>query len=328
MKAKPKTAVLCGGDSSERAVSMLSGMAVAEALAMRGIDVVSIDVRGTDFLKVMRDSGVEVAFLALHGSFGEDGQIQAILDAAAIPYTGSGARASKLGMDKAAAKQTLMEHGVPTPRYHVAGPADDGVALRAAADDLGWPVVVKPPCGGSSVGVSIARTPREFDAAVGRSRELEHDVMLEEYIPGRELTVAVINGRALPVIEIICSGFYDFKNKYTKGHTEYVVRPALPEAVERAVLDAGVATYTCLGCAGAARVDVRLDPSNRPWVLEINTIPGMTATSLLPKAARAVGIEFPELCEMMVEDALDRFPARLSDAQKAGQAGVEKRASA
>ena len=328
MKTKPRTAVLYGGNSVEREVSVLSGMAVAEALKSAGFDVASIDARG-DFIGAFRESKAEVAFLALHGAFGEDGQIQLILDDAGIPYTGSGPEASRVGMDKTATKKILVENGIRTPQCHLAGPLDGDDLLHRAAEKLGYPTVVKPPCGGSSLGVSIARTVRELDAAVAWARQLESNVLLEKYVPGRELTVAVINGRALPVIEIICRGFYNFKAKYTKGHTEYVVEPRLAPAVEQAVKEAGAATYRCLGCAGAARVDLRLDEANAPWVLEINTIPGMTATSLLPKAARAVGIEFPQLCEMMIADALERRGAmQKSSANKRGAAVAKKRASA
>jgi len=329
---KLRVAVLDGGDSTEREVSLRSGRAVVEILRSRGWDVVEIDA-ATDYLRRFRESGAGVAFLALHGAFGEDGRIQRVLENEHIPYTGSGPEASRKGMDKPLSKELMAAAGVCTPDFILiepqAGPgaaaveptAGDGF-LAEAARKLGFPIVVKPPCGGSSVGVAIARDAAELAQAVSAARRYETNVLLERYVPGRELTVAVLNGSTLPVIEIICPGFFDYQAKYTKGVTEYVVKPALSAAVESAVRSAALETYRCLGCSGAARVDIRLDPANVPWVLEINTIPGLTATSLLPKAAKAVGIEFGELCERMIADALERH------AQNSGDNVVEERASA
>lgn len=323
---KPKTAVLFGGRSAESEISRLTGMAVMGALKERAYDVVGIDICG-DYIGELRQNGVAVAFLALHGEFGEDGQIQAILNREGIPYTGSGADASKLGMDKAASKRILAERGVPTPRFRVACPGDDPEAIAGEAARLGYPLVAKPRCGGSSIGMSVVKTPDELGPAIAKSRSFEPDVLLEEFIEGRELTVGVMCGTPLPIVEIVCEGTYDYNNKYLAGRTQYHVNPKLPDAAARAVQEAGVATYRCLGCEGAARVDVRLDRCNRPWVLEINTIPGMTATSLLPKAARAAGIEFPELCEMILTDALRRR-RQAAGLQQTGEDVGEKRASA
>jgi len=308
MKQKHKTAVLYGGNSRERQISCLSGIAVLDALKGRGFDVAGVDVR-EDFLAAIRDMGADVAFLALHGFFGEDGQIQAILDQEGIPYTGSGPQACRIAMDKPAAKRVLIENNIPTPEFFVAGPTVSEDTITDAALRLGYPLVVKPPNDGSSLGVSIVHNLRELAEAVSEVREFSAAVLIERYIRGRELTVGVFNDRALPPIEIKCPGFYDFKAKYTTGRTEYIVNPPLDDIVAAALEEVARGTYRCVGCSGAARVDIRLDESGLPYVLEINTIPGLTATSLLPKAAQAAGIGFGELCEMMISDALERASA-------------------
>jgi len=312
MKGKPKTAVLYGGDSREREISRLSGMAVSGALKGRGFEVTDIDVR-EDFLTILRESAAGVAFLALHGEFGEDGRIQAILEDAGIPYTGSGPEASRIGLDKPATKRLLVENGVRTPEFHLAGPSTTDDAIGRAAEELGYPLVIKPPADGSSLGVSIVHNTYELAAAVAKVRETDSCVLMEQFIRGRELTVGVFNGRTLPAVEMICSGFYDFKAKYMTGRTQYVIAPKLPVVVATALEEAAVRTYTCIGCTGVARVDLRLDESGAPYVLEINTIPGLTATSLVPKAARAAGLEFGELCEMMVADAVEQHRSRIGE---------------
>jgi len=309
MKRKPRTAVLYGGDSRERKISCLSGMAVSRALRSRDFEVVEIDIR-EDFLKALRRTAADVAFLALHGAFGEDGQIQEILEKAHIPYTGSGPEASRVAMDKPTTKRLLMENGIPTPEFHLAGPTTTQDMIKQAAEELGYPVVIKPPADGSSLGLSIVHNARELAAAVAAVRKTDPCVLMERFIDGRELTVAVFDGRALPAIEINCRGCYDFKTKYTSGRAEYIIPPDLPPLAARALEEAALGTYACVGCTGVARVDIRLDDSNVPYVLEINTIPGLTVTSLVPKAAQAEGIEFEELCEMMVADAFEQHRLR------------------
>ncbi|NQT20739.1 MAG: D-alanine--D-alanine ligase [Planctomycetes bacterium] len=321
MKPKPRTAVLYGGDSREREISRLSGAAVSQALKSSGFDVIDIDVRD-GFLEPIIDSGAEVAFLALHGEFGEDGQIQAILEEARIPYTGSGPRAARIAMSKPTTKRLLIENGIATPEFCLAGPAANDAAIARAAEELGYPIVTKPSSDGSSLGISIVPAPSLLADAVAKVRETDACVLLERFIPGRELTVGMFNGRALPPIELRCPGFYDFKAKYTSGRTEYIIQPELTIDVANALEQAAVETYACVGCAGVARVDVRLDDSGVPWILEINTIPGLTATSLVPKAARAAGIEFARLCEMMIDDALQRHQT------VTGEAIARKKASA
>ena len=239
-----------------------------------------------------------------------------------IPYTGSGPDASRIAMNKPAAKRLLIENDIPTPEFCFVGPSATVTAIERGAQELGYPLVVKPPADGSSLGVSIVNNTRELATAVAKVHETDTCVLMERFIRGRELHVGIFNGRTLPVIEIKCNGFYDFKAKYTTGRTEYIVSPALPEAARHALEEAALATYACVRCTGVARVDVRLDESNVPYVLEINTIPGLTATSLVPKAARAAGIEFGELCEMMIAGAIERHTTQI------GERVGEKKASA
>ena len=318
----PGTAVLYGGDSRECEISRLSGMAVSEALRSRGLDIIDIDVRN-GFLETLADSKAKVAFLALHGGFGEDGQIQAILEEAGIPYTGSGPTASRIAMSKPATKRLLIQNGIATPEFCLAGPAAGEGTIIQAAEELGYPLVTKPPGDGSSLGVSIVSDPSELHDAVAKVRETDPCVLMERFIAGRELTVGVFNGRALPPIELRCPGFYDFNAKYTTGRTEYIIPPELTLAAANALEEAALKTYACIGCAGVARVDVRLSESGVPYVLEINTIPGLSATSLVPKAARAAGIDFAKLCEMMIDDALERHQQ-----PKTGEIVGQKKASA
>jgi len=322
MNPKPKTAVLYGGNSSEREVSCLSGMAVSQALKSLGYDIVDIDVRG-DFVRALKANKVEAAFLALHGAFGEDGRMQTILDGLNIPYTGSGAAASRLGMDKCATKRLLAEKNVPTPAWVLLKFEDRETRLVEAVNELGLPLIVKPPADGSSIGISLAGDTARLFEAVEHARRYDACVLLEQFIAGRELTVGILNGVVLPVIEIACGGLFDYQAKYTKGGTKYEINPRLDASVAERVRNAALTTYRCVGCSGAARVDIRLDDSGTPFVLEINTIPGLTATSLVPKAAAAVGIEFCQLCEMMLADALEQRKAKTSG----GEIG-EKKATA
>jgi D-alanine--D-alanine ligase len=260
-------------------------------------------------MRRVTEGGFEVAFIALHGASGEDGGVQRLLANAGVPYTGSGPTASRLAMDKPATKRLLVENRIPTPPFYVPGPCADEDTIARAADRLGWPIVVKPTGGGSSLGVTIVREPRDLAEAVAQVRQSDPCVLVEQYIPGRELTVGVFNLEALPPIEIRCDDWYDYAAKYTTGKTQYIVNPRLSMAVSRALDEAALGTYLCLECADAARVDARLGDDGIPYILEVNTIPGLTATSLLPKAARAAGIEFGQLCEMMVNDALRRRAA-------------------
>ncbi len=294
--------VFMGGESSEREVSLRTGAAAAAALRRREYEVREIDIRG-DWLAAIRGAGVDAAFLALHGRFGEDGCIQGALELARIPYTGSGVAASALAMSKVLAKRVAAAAGVPC----AADALYEGEALsNPAPPAFGFPLVVKPDREGSTVGIAIVRGPGDLREAVAQAARFDGRVLAEAYVAGREITVGIVNGRVLPAIEIVPksgSGFYDYASKYTAGKTEYVI----PVPMDRDLL-ARAADYTRRAAAalflrGAARVDYRIDAAGNLFFLEANTIPGMTETSLLPKAARFDGMSFEELVEEILDDA-------------------------
>lgn len=293
-----KVGVLLGGWSSEREVSLATGAAVAGALRDKGWDVVTIDA-GPDLATRLVDEGVDVAWIALHGRGGEDGCVQGLLEVLRIPYTGSGVMASAVAMDKIATKRMLR--GVPglvMAEQVVARAGDPWPA------DLGGAVIVKPSVGGSTVGMQIVEDPAAWDAALAAAIAEHPEVLVEEVVRGEEITVAVLDGRALPVVRIIPeSGFFDFAAKYEKGKTVYEVPAALPDAVVAEAQRAAVAAYEGVGCRGLARADFLVRADGTPVFLEINTLPGMTATSLSPMAAGSVGIDFATLCEKVLQGA-------------------------
>ncbi len=297
-----RVGVFLGGESSEREVSLRTGAAAVAALLRKGYPVREIDVTG-DWLAVVRESGVEVAFLALHGRFGEDGCIQGALELARIPYTGSGVAASAVSMSKVLAKRVVASVAVPCAPDTLLDEADPA---PPPPPGIGFPLVVKPDREGSTVGVGIVRNPQEWAPAVAAAREYDPRVLVEAYVPGREITVGILNGRVLPAIEIVPksgTGFYDYRAKYTAGQTEYVI----PVPMHRDLLERA-AEFTRNGAAalqlrGAARLDYRVDPAGNLFFLEANTIPGMTETSLLPKAAKFDGISFEDLVERILDDA-------------------------
>lgn len=292
-----KIAVLKGGPGSERAVSLKSAESVVEALRTLGADVVEVDVVSPDF---ELPEGVEIAVNIIHGTFGEDGQLQAIMEAKGVPYTGAGVETSRVAFDKNLSKEKFVAAGVPTPRSQV---------LKLDGDDslhLDLPVVVKPPREGSSVGVHIVRTQEELRSALDDARRFGVETLVEEFIEGKELTVGVIGGTVLPVIHIEpVEGFYDINNKYPwmsgTGKTLYHCPADLDEATTRRVQQAALEAMRAVGVEVYGRVDVMLRHDGQPFVLEINTIPGMTVSSLLPKAARVAGLEFPQLMERIIE---------------------------
>ncbi len=295
-----RVGVFYGGVSAEREVSLRTGAAVAAALRRKGHAVREIDIR-EDWLGTVRDAGVDAAFLALHGRFGEDGCIQAACELARLPYTGSGVAASAIAMSKVLGKRLASASGVPCPPDAVYEGA--GIA-GAKPPSFGFPLVVKPDREGSTVGVTIVRGPSEWEEALATAARYDSRVLAEGYVPGREITVAVLNGRVLPAIEIVPkSGFYDYRSKYTAGETEYVI----PVPMERDILQRA-AEYTrrashAMQLRGAARLDYRVDPAGNVFFLEANTIPGMTETSLLPKAAKFDGTPFDDLVEEILSDA-------------------------
>jgi D-alanine--D-alanine ligase len=296
-----KIAVLMGGPSEERAVSLRSGAAVVNALTSTGAKVMSVDVREAGFVLSVK---ADVVFIALHGTFGEDGTLQRMLEEHGIAYTGSGSHASACAFDKIAAKGRFKAAGIPTPKCEVFDRARCDLKRLAA---LGFPLVVKPSRQGSSVGVSIVQEETDLEEACQIAWRYDHHLLAEQFITGRELTVGIFDGRALPVIEIRPKhDFFTYEAKYTKGQTDYLVPAPLDKSVEGQVKAAALRAHDCLGCRDLSRVDLILGEKNQPFVLEVNTIPGFTETSLVPKAAAAAGIEFRDLCARLVALALAR----------------------
>ena len=294
MLASKKIAVLMGGPGSERQVSLASGAAVLKALLGLGLTAEAVDVTGTT---IDLPPGTDLAFNVIHGTFGEDGRLQEILEGLGIPYTGAGVRSSRTAFDKNLAKAAFIAAGVPTPRAEIID-----VSAGPRLPSFAAPFVVKPPREGSSVGVHIVREQAAAAAAMADAAKYGDDILVEEFIEGRELTVGILDDMALPIVHIAPrDGFYDMANKYPwmsgGAGSDYYCPADLDEATTRAVQQAALAAHRSLGVEIYSRVDVLLDAHNRPFVLEANTIPGMTETSLLPKAAAAIGISFPELCQ-------------------------------
>ena len=295
-----KIAVLCGGSSSEREVSLRSGSAVANALRSLGADALKIDVRDGNF---HLPAGTELAFNALHGTFGEDGAIQAILEEKGIPYTGEGEECSRMAFDKIESKKRFVECGVPTAPYLT--------LQKGEVPDLPLPYVVKVPCQGSSVGVYLVKAMNERDVALQKAFTQAETILVEALVHGRELTVGVLGETVLPIIEIRPrGGFYSYENKYTwtnrGGAAEHQCPARLSPMEKERVESAALAAHRSLELEIYSRVDVILDENREPQVLEVNTIPGMTETSLLPEAAAAAGISMSRLCECIVQLSLER----------------------
>ncbi|MBI3608684.1 MAG: D-alanine--D-alanine ligase [Nitrospirae bacterium] len=303
MSASLRIGVLMGGTSAERDVSLKTGAAVLAALRRKGYDAVAIDVDATVPERLARER-VQLAFIALHGRLGEDGAIQGLLEVLGIPYTGSGVLASALGMDKVVSRRLFEAEGLPVPRY---------VLLTRAASipplpfPVPFPVVVKPNGEGSSVGVSIVSQAAELPAALAQAFEYDRRVLIEAYIAGKEIQVGILGERALGAIEIrLKTAFYDYVAKYTPGMSEHIFPAPLPPDVTRRTLDVALTAFRALGCEGYGRVDCLVDEAGTPYVLEVNTLPGLTETSLLPDIARGVGIAFDDLVEAIVTAARGR----------------------
>jgi len=303
MKIDRRIGVLMGGTSAEREVSLRSGKSVEAALRAQGLEVEAIDV-GSDIVEELRGKRVEVAFIALHGRGGEDGTIQGLLEWLGIRYTGSGVLASALAMNKVYSKRLFQSSGLLTPPYRALRSVDNA-AMSALLGELGLPVVVKPLEEGSTIGVSIVREEEELEPAFQRAFDHGCCILVEKYIPGKEITVGILGEEPLPPIEIVpASGFYDYRAKYTAGLTQYRVPPSLPRPLLSRIQEVGMGAHRALGCSGFSRVDLRLDDDGAPYVLEVNTVPGMTETSLLPKAAAAAGYDFCALTRKILELAL------------------------
>jgi D-alanine-D-alanine ligase len=302
MLSGKKIAVLMGGPGSEREVSLASGKAVLKALLGLGLDAVAVDVITTH---VDLPEGTDLAFNVIHGTFGEDGQLQDALEKLGVPYTGAGSASSKLAIHKSRAKEKFLAAGVPTARSETVSLSPGMVPdLTIQA-----PLVIKPPLEGSSVGIQIVKVQDQVPAALLKAAEKYSEVLVEEFIEGKELTVGILNNLTLPVVHIAPpSGVYDMASKYpwlsgAQG-SEYFCPADLDLETTMAVQAAALAAHRSLGVEVYSRVDVLLDSQNRPFVLEANTIPGMTETSLLPKAAAAIGISFPDLCKSIAEISL------------------------
>ena len=304
--------VLMGGQSSERDISLKTGAAVHQSLIRRGYDAVAIDVTNR-LPQDLQAHKIAIAFLALHGPGGEDGTIQGFLDTLGIPYTGSGVQASAVGMHKEITKTLLAAHDIPVPPGTVISRGETPSLVKILKEtQLKLPVVVKPASQGSTIGVTIVRHRNQWKDALILAHRYDSEAMVEGYIPGHEATVSIlgkanIEVQVLPAVEIVApGGFYDFSAKYQKGKTQYLCPAPLPTKVLRHISELASRTYKVLGCEGAARVDFRITSRGRPYVLEINTVPGMTETSLLPMAAARAGIDYDSLVEWILQSALDR----------------------
>ncbi|MCX5720104.1 MAG: D-alanine--D-alanine ligase [Nitrospirae bacterium] len=330
MLTEKKIGVLMGGQSAEREVSLRSGNAIYNALKGLGYRTVAIDA-GSDLCSVLISNKIEIAFLALHVGYGEDGSVQGMLEVLGIPYTGSKVLASALAMDKDASKKIFIYHDIPVPPFivvisnkqNIAPPTHPSPsrgegkgggevlgsrlwALGSEQIDFPLPWVVKPATEGSSVGVSIVRDKVNLREAVEKAGSLSEKVMIEKYIEGKEIHIGILDEKVLGGVEVRPSlEFYSYEAKYTAGLTEYILPPEIDSKAYEKAKDAALSAHSALGCKGATRVDLRVDGEGNPYVLEVNTIPGMTETSLLPKIARHAGLDFPALIEEILRGAID-----------------------
>jgi D-alanine-D-alanine ligase len=301
-----KIAVLKGGPGSERAVSLATGTGVSKALRSLGAIVTEVDVENSDFAL---PNDIELAFIALHGTFGEDGQVQQILEDRGVPYTGEGVAESRLAFDKIPSKEKFTTHGVATPHWEI--------IHLGQQPSLPLPYVIKAPRQGSTVGVYIVNEASQVASALSEAAKYDDELLVEEFIPGRELTIGVLGDLALPILEIIPkSGFYDFNDKYPflnpqgGGGAEHICPAEIPDDLASRIQDLALLACLSLGLKVYSRVDVRLSERSEPFVLEINTIPGMTEASLLPEAAAVAGISYPELCRRVIELSLAARPQK------------------
>lgn len=295
---RKRIGVLMGGFSPEKEISFKTGKAILRALLEKNYQVLSIEVDGSLAEQLLKEN-IEIAFIALHGPLGEDGSVQGLLEVMGIPYTGSCVLASALAMNKIMAKKIFCYHQLPTPQFQTIFYGSD-----LAMVTLPLPVVVKPACGGSTIGTSIVSSPSELDAALREAAQYDQELLIEEYIDGVDITVGVLNGEYLPPIEIVPkSGFYSYESKYTPGKTEYIIPARLSQETTEKAQTLGLTAYRALQCSGAARVDFRADRHGNLTILEVNTIPGLTEMSLLPMAAAHTGIDFPTLVEKILLSA-------------------------
>lgn len=305
-----KIVVVMGGPSTEAEVSRRSGKAILQALLAKGYPAEGLELDPHNFPQQIKESGAGFVFNALHGKYGEDGIIQGTLDMMGIPYTSSGVMAAAVTMDKVATKRFFIAEGIPTPNAHTYFRFEHKKRdlVEEIIKEFGVPVVVKAASQGSSIGVVIVEKPEDLAAALEEAFKYDTQILVEELIKGRELTVAIWGNEehqeALPIIEITTvTGRYDYETKYKVGASTHIIPAPLPPEVSKAVENIAIRAFAVCGCVGMARVDFMLDEMNEPYAIEINTVPGMTETSLVPDAGRAAGIEFPDLCAKILEMA-------------------------
>lgn len=288
-----KVAVLMGGRSAERAISLKSGMAVLQALQSAGVDAHALDAADASFARTLVDDGYARVFIALHGRGGEDGVVQGLLEVLGLPYTGSGVLASALAMDKLRTKQVWSSAGIPTPAFT---PLTDAAALTTLRDTLHYPVIVKPAHEGSSIGISKVDSAEDLHAAWQLARRYDEEVFAEQWIAGEEFTAGILGSEALPLIRLETPNtFYDYDAKYQADTTRYLIPSGLEDAREQVLQTQSLAAFRALGAGGWGRVDFMLDDAAEPWFIEVNTIPGLTDHSLVPMAAQAGGMDFTSL---------------------------------
>ena len=288
-----RVAVLMGGWSAERPVSLQSGQAVVDALLKQGVNAFAIDVKKETVLQDLSEEKIDRVFIALHGKGGEDGVIQSILEVLGLPYTGSGVAASALAMDKLRTKQILEAAGLPTPAFVV---MDDNTDCESVMASLGSPLIVKPTLEGSSLGMAQVESTAELKAAYKTAKDFAGDVLVEQWVTGAEYTIAILDKQALPVIRLKTPHkFYDYSAKYQSNDTEYLCPCGLSAEDEGHLQRLALSAFNSIGASGWGRVDVMCDTNNKPWVIEINTIPGMTSHSLVPMAAKESGLDFDSL---------------------------------
>jgi D-alanine-D-alanine ligase len=295
-----KCGVLLGGNSYEREISLKSGCAVSRALREKGHNVLELDYR-LDEIKEIKPEDFDIIFIALHGGDGENGKIQAIFEEKGIVYTGSNSKSSKIGLDKVVSKELFIENGIPTAPYVILK-KNEKIDIK-----LKVPFVIKPRGEGSSIGLTIVKNKKEIKSAIENAFKYGNEILVEKYIKGREVTVSILDNKVLPIIEIVpANDYFDFDSKYSNKETQYLlpveIEKDVKENIERIALD----VFNVVNCNDYARIDMIIDELNNPYVLEINTIPGFTETSLVPKAAKAIGLEFEDLCERIAELALLR----------------------
>ena len=304
MITKKKIGILMGGVSSEREISLKSGNAVANAFKNMGYNTAAIDIKD-NVCQTIKQAQIDIAFLVLHGGWGENGSIQGLLEIMGIPYTGCDVISSAIAMDKEATKKIFLYHGIPIPEFKVLDKLTFEKELEAVKFSLPW--VIKPACEGSSVGINILKTKNELKPALDSAFSYGGKVIVEKYIRGKEVHIGILNDKALGGVEVRPSvEFYSYEAKYTSGMTEYILPPEIDEKTYKKTKEIALAAHKALGCRGATRVDTLVDDKGDVYVLEVNTIPGMTETSLLPKIAKSAGLDFPALIEEILREAIER----------------------